>query len=311
MHSESHKKIKPIFSGHETFPLRYGWLKKIYDAVKTAESADKDAKAVFSDPEATSLFGVGKNMVSSMRHWAILIGILNDNKLSYFAHKLLATNGLDPWMEFPSTLWLLHFQLAKNINLVTYYWFFNHYNGAVFDRKTLNEQIKDWIEYRTEKKPASLTLQRDVECFIRTYASKEISHTNPNDDSIESPLSELSLIRPQGINGRYTPNRGSKPTLSLGVFFLCLAEFWHNSFKNNISLSLESLAFDAGSPGRIFLLDEDSLLEYIYKLSEQYGKILNWSETAGMRQISRKSNVKIEQIKVFANNLIEREYQLL
>ena len=23
---------KPVFSGHETFPLRYGWLKKAFDA---------------------------------------------------------------------------------------------------------------------------------------------------------------------------------------------------------------------------------------------------------------------------------------
>lgn len=38
---------KPLFSGHETFPLRYGWLKKAFDA--TAESSDdpRNKRAVF------------------------------------------------------------------------------------------------------------------------------------------------------------------------------------------------------------------------------------------------------------------------
>ena len=28
---------RPQFSGHETFPLRYGWLKKAFDAVLGTE----------------------------------------------------------------------------------------------------------------------------------------------------------------------------------------------------------------------------------------------------------------------------------
>ena len=28
---------RPQFSGHETFPLRYGWLKKAFDAVRATE----------------------------------------------------------------------------------------------------------------------------------------------------------------------------------------------------------------------------------------------------------------------------------
>lgn len=31
------KNSKPVFSGHETFPLRYGWLKKVYDAATAVE----------------------------------------------------------------------------------------------------------------------------------------------------------------------------------------------------------------------------------------------------------------------------------
>jgi hypothetical protein len=49
------------FSGHETFPFRYLWLKKGFDAVR-------DNPGAFTRPDATTTLGVGKNMVRSIRH---------------------------------------------------------------------------------------------------------------------------------------------------------------------------------------------------------------------------------------------------
>ena len=42
---------RPLFSGHETFPLRYGWLKKAFDAVAAVE-ADEKNKSVFLGDDA-------------------------------------------------------------------------------------------------------------------------------------------------------------------------------------------------------------------------------------------------------------------
>ena len=61
---------RPQFSGHETFPLRYGWLKKAFDAVLGTEGGS-DNRHVFTGSDAIARFGVGKNMVASMRHWSI------------------------------------------------------------------------------------------------------------------------------------------------------------------------------------------------------------------------------------------------
>ena len=66
---------RPQLSGHETFPLRYGWLKKAFDAVRDTESED-DNRYVFTGPDAIARFGVGKNMGSSMRHWAVAAGVI-------------------------------------------------------------------------------------------------------------------------------------------------------------------------------------------------------------------------------------------
>ena len=67
----------PQLSGHETFPLRYGWLKKVFDAVQDSQDTE-DNRFVFSGPEAIANFGVGKNMVVSMRHWAYATGIIRE-----------------------------------------------------------------------------------------------------------------------------------------------------------------------------------------------------------------------------------------
>ena len=68
----------PQLSGHETFPIRYGWLKKVFDAVRDTEGQE-DNRQVFTGPDAIARFGVGKNMVASMRHWASVTGIVADD----------------------------------------------------------------------------------------------------------------------------------------------------------------------------------------------------------------------------------------
>ena len=57
------------FSGHETFPLRLNWLKK-------AVSVVNDKSTVFQSDEAIVKFGVGKNMVRSIRHWGLATEVI-------------------------------------------------------------------------------------------------------------------------------------------------------------------------------------------------------------------------------------------
>ena len=71
-------KYQPQLSGHETFPIRYGWLKKAFDAVKATED-EVDNRYVFTSPDAIARFGVGKNMVASMRHWATVTRIIDES----------------------------------------------------------------------------------------------------------------------------------------------------------------------------------------------------------------------------------------
>ncbi len=60
----------PKFVGHETFTLRYGWLKKAVDAVQ-------EDPGIFQRDDALVILGVGKNRVRSIRHWGLVTGVLS------------------------------------------------------------------------------------------------------------------------------------------------------------------------------------------------------------------------------------------
>ena len=66
---------------------------------------------------------------------------------------------------------------------------------------------------------------------------------------------------------------------------------------NSSSLNVETLAHEPGSPGRVFLLDEESLLERLAAIEELSGGQVTWSETAGLRQIFFKVDPKTINIK--------------
>jgi len=58
------------------------WLKKAFDQ---ATDGERVSKATFTDEKAIASFGVGKNMVSSIRHWALACNVLRhgaESKLS-------------------------------------------------------------------------------------------------------------------------------------------------------------------------------------------------------------------------------------
>src|SRR6478672_4347453 len=130
------------FSGHETFPLRQMWLKKVFDC---GESNGLVLKSTFTDDNAISKFGVGKNMVAAIRHWALACNVITEEgapsgayKLTEAANAILHDDGLDPYSENPTTAWYAHWWLAgKGHRATTWKWLFNHVTTPTFSREEL------------------------------------------------------------------------------------------------------------------------------------------------------------------------------
>lgn len=289
---------RPQLSGHETFPLRYGWLKKAFDAVETAADQQHN-RSVFLGRDAIARFGVGKNMVASMRHWATAAGIIEDVpgqqriRTTGIGRRLFAADGLDPYMENPATSWLVHWHLCGRPVKTTWFWAFSHFPALAFDRDMLVQGMARLAAELSWTRASLATLKRDVACFVRTYAAPSVSRQTRWEDAFESPLAELGLIRTTGRPDSFRFVRGPKPSLGISTFSYAVTDFWIRNFNHINTLSFEMLAHAPGAPGRVFLLDENSLVALLARLETGTGGLYRWSETTGLKQLSRERALSV------------------
>ena len=284
---------KLSYSGHETFPVRHGWLKKVFDAVKH-EGADAEAAArIFTSEEAIGRFGVGKNMVASMQHWAIASKVVSTPRAGTLKIEPLGNilfddqAGFDPFLDYPASLWLLHWRIATNLSFcTTWYFAFNVFGRTTFDKEQLETGIIEFARERQDaslKLPSAQTVQRDIDCFIGTYAKKTGKRDEFLEDSIECPLIELGLILPASERGTYTFDIGPKPTLDAAIFYFALVEFIDGLEEK--TANLEQLTHREGSPGRVFKLSENDVAQYLARIEDSSSGRISWQDSAGIRQI--------------------------
>ena len=79
--------MKYIISGHEKFSLRYSWLPK------AVEGIGKNPHIFSNENDAMVVMGVGKNMVRSIRFWALASSVAakngtSDNTITEFGEVL-------------------------------------------------------------------------------------------------------------------------------------------------------------------------------------------------------------------------------
>jgi hypothetical protein len=87
-------------------------------------------------------------------------------------------------------------------------------------------------------------------------------------------------------------NRGPKVTLSHFAFAYCLADFWRRTAPKQKTIALADIMYKSGSPGSVFKLDENSLIEILESVGEISRGDLAYSESAGIRQVYRRSELE-------------------
>lgn len=293
---------KPQFSGHETFPIRYGWLEKAFHAV---DSAGLNNSKIFSEDDAIAHFGVGKNMVSAIRFWAQVLGIITtqgkETLPTAVGKILLGNKGLDPYLENPSTLWRLHWEMASSPQHTAAYWLFNIFNEVYFDKEILVRRLMGFAKVRGWRLPSQKTIATDISVMLLNY-SVSTTKKGLKEEVLISPFTELALVKARP-NGKYSLNWGHKPHLKNGVFMFAVCDFWEKTNNAN-TINFQSLLLDPGSPGRVFLLEESELAHRLYLIEEMTGGIVSWSETAGLKQLLRKEEFSDE----FLEQLLIRDY---
>lgn len=283
------------FSGHQTFVFRYGWLEK--GVLGVAEHPD-----LFFRNDSLVLLGVGKNMVDSIRHWCQVAQLVEpvSNAIrnsarslqpTDIARRLLLNSAWDPFLEDDASLWLIHWLIATNPSIGTSWrLLFSHFNRPDFTRQEITNYLHDFAAKKGLKVRDSV-IARDVDCLIRSY----VSGTGPKkqavvEESFACPLLQLNLIQPSPDEELYRFAIGPKPSLPSSVFAYALHAYFGRLQNRTETMSIQECLYGEASPGQVFKLDENSLVEYIEDLEDTLGGSIILDETAGLKQIYRRQS---------------------
>jgi len=266
---------KFVFSGHDSFQCKTQWLKKGYDFVTNQNN--------FNDPEAVITLGVGKNMVAAIRHWLRAFDIIDsDQNITEIGHYIFNNeNGVDPFTEDLSTLWLLHYHLIKRNYASIYRMAFVdfHREKNEFTRENLQLYIKrrcreeGWDYLFNEN-----TAKKDVGVFIQNYVVPD----NKVFDDFSVLLLQLDIIK-KVDKSTYTFNYIGKQSVDPNILLYAIIDY----FKSN------SIGFnDLMELGLIFCLTNSELLDLIEQISLLYPNKIVFSDVAGIKELQIKNQIE-------------------
>lgn len=215
------------FSGHETFHCRHFWLKKGYDF-----SIENNS---FSNPNAVVELGVGKNMVASIKHWLKAFGISNEEgKLSELSHVIFDTNlGVDPFLEYDGTLWLLHYQLLKTKIASIYPLVFKDFRKSKINSQFTTVQLLKYLD-KVSGGASEKTLENDIKVFLKTYYKSQNTSVKNLEDELSSIFIDLNLIDTLE-NGTYQLKVTEREEIPTAIFLYAILD----TFKDEV------ISFDA------------------------------------------------------------------
>lgn len=276
------------FSGHESFPCRYGWLPKFYDLLV------HHPERVRQDEEVMVELGIGRNMVKSVRFWALAFGLMEDApklppSATPFARWLLDLQvGTDPYLEDVGSLWLLHWRLASTAHLAAWEVAF----FEIPEREILRRFLLQRVERRAselEKRLSTSTIRQHVDIFLNCYATPISISTQSIEEALACPLQELGLVRinPAGDRDELIEfARGPWRHLSTQTFLRVVLDYWQLRAPHDKTVSLRALLTDFASPGLTLRLDEVTLWRMLGDAAQLHGDVLELSDGLERRAVS-------------------------
>jgi len=270
------------FSGHESFVCRYGWLPKVYRAVKS------DASLLRDDERATQTLGIGRNIVKSIQFWGEASGVLQ--AADEGGHEpgpvgKLLFSGRSPWdahLESLESLWLIHWYLSSKGGLAAWAEVFGEGNLIRFEKKQLVAALARRGE-GSARLLAATTLEQHAGIFIQSYYQEE----RGTDETSWCPLQDLGLVKAvKGEDGRTVYNTEAKAPVGLTcrMFGIALTDFIAGS-SDGQSIEFQRLLKSPGSPGLVFRLDEAQLRVFVDKLVELNPSAIRFVDTADTQSV--------------------------
>jgi hypothetical protein len=320
--------VVPTFGRHETFSLRFSWLKRGYDLIADPDligtpEAWRPDYYPFLDENVHHTLGVGKNMARSIRFWLQACRIIEEVRptgrrnpvglpTAFGVALLDSVEGLDPYLEDAGTWWLLHWMMVSPGSYLPVWWVaFHEFNALTFNADQLLEQVEAQVEATSNWNKDRLTittLRRDVLALLRTYAGTSGLHRRGMiDDELDAPFVPLTLIRATD-GGGYRFGLGPKPGLSPAVAAFASLDFLSRTQYSGRQVLVATLATEAGGPGRAFKLREEDLSDLLTAAAERWPELMAIGEVGGSRSLSIHGS---DPLGLMAARILQRSYQAL
>ena len=271
------------FSGHESFHCRHFWLKKGHDFVSEGSK--------FSDIDATSRLGVGKNMVTSIAYWLKAFGVTTeDYSTTQLAEFLFGENGKDPFLEDIGSLWLLQYYLVTSGVASIYSMIFKNFRKKHLNGQFTSSQLEIDIKRELQRNNVSFsdkTIQSDIRVFLNTYL---INNKKRTEDDLSAILLDLNLI--EKIDDRqfrnedtYKINISERAEIPSEVIaFAILDQFTNDNISEDLSISFDEIQLLVAD---CFACSREGLEQHIALLQDMYSWIV-YKEDAGRKEIQVK-----------------------
>jgi hypothetical protein len=270
----------PAFGRHRGYPPRYGWLRKVYDALLQDPTT-------LRRPDATVMLGVGKSMVPSMAFWAQAFGLAARNGHDLVpterAHWLLDDEtGVDPYLELDASLWLLHWWLvsAEQCHVPSWRYLFGYSPISRSSRAEMQGRLAAAAESAGHKTPAPSVLTSDITCLVTMYAPSDRTAANIEDE-LSNPFRTLHLLDPEPPADR-AADRSHLVALRRTAGRHCPAPvqtYASLDFSARTagpaagSISLARLASDPLGPGRLLLTGTADLRRALHQVADRHTEL--------------------------------------
>ena len=258
---------------HGSFYIRNGWPTKIIDTM----DAQTQSSYIFSpsnELSAVDQIGVGRVMVKALRYWATVLGITEETKNQQgILHSLTGLGRMiaqyDPYCQRAGTLWLLHRNLARNLEEATAWsWAFNLYSAKSFTKDEFVAAFYSYIQTNGGKYAKS-AMEKEFDCFKNTYVSDKAFDLGKVLDEDTVPFfAPLRLLEYVG-GGRFEKRRIASKDIPIKIFYHCILSDNKDYLMTNTQINIDILFEGVNQVGKYMNLSYSSLLELLQQMENK------------------------------------------
>ena len=270
--------------GCETFSIREGWIPKALKIIKNYNGNP------FLGEDAVVIFGMGSNMIKSIRYYLKLANTITEQNGKVNLNKEYGIDywiDNDPYFEDEFSYYLFHYLIVTSkIKETVFSYLFNNINSKTFTKEDIKNDIINYA-YADGKELNENTLEKDIDALVSTYYKEDKKSDVEN--SYVSPLVGLRLLKKLD-NGSYEKINGNISKVPIILVFYLICE----CIGDNDAISLNELINTANSPSKVFNLNDEYLYSFIDRLKRD--RYIRFESTAGLNMIYLNKKLSLKDV---------------